>query len=73
MSEEEEKGNNLHPSIYLDGEDRVCINHDVFVKWFTSMVSDMGTDDLEEHEIPYHVFCCGAEAALRCQQMKKIH
>ena len=61
------------PTIYIDSNDTLQINHDKFVKWFSNMVTDMGTDDLEEHEIPYHVFCCGAEAALRCQQMKKIH
>tara|TARA_A100001011_G_C14167393_1_gene780932 strand:+ start:190 stop:402 length:213 start_codon:yes stop_codon:yes gene_type:complete len=60
-------------TIYIDREDKLQIDHDKFIEWFSSMVKDMGTDDLEEHEIPYHVFCCGAEAALRCQQMKKIH
>jgi hypothetical protein len=55
-------------AVFIDENSEIQINHDIFVYWFSTMVSQLQEEGLEDHEIPYYVFCAGAEAALRCQQ-----
>jgi len=63
----------LRPTIYINSKDDIVIDHERFVYWFSLVVYELEhSDDLEDHEMPYHIFCAGAEAALRCQQELKI-
>ena len=60
-------------TVFIDDEDYYVINHERFFPWFTSVVATIFDQDMEQHEMPYYLFCAGAEAALRCQQIDKIH
>ena len=60
-------------TVHIDKDDQFVIDHDNFIKWFASLASTIFDQELEHHEIPYFIFCAGAEAALRCNQIEKVH
>ena len=61
------------PVCFIDEQDRFRVDTEAIMPWFSACASHLADYQPDEDEIPFLVFLFGCEAALRCQQIDKIH
>jgi hypothetical protein len=58
---------------YIDDDGAFQVNKEAMVTWFNQAVLDLEVMKPPQEDLPFYIFLMGCEAALRCQEIDKIH